>query len=618
MPVLDGQPREHENSVLRLRTYKQELDRKPAIPLEAEQLRKWAEKLPRLNFEESASALNRVLADINRTSLSPAQRFDALGVLAPEVDQIIAALPKHYATLTFPMSYGKRLVYESIQTLLEEISGGYNAVVSELVRGDAEVDAAHTRMRDAILYAVQYTAQRILHAYSVYEPAPAGSWGELHRLYRYAERKGVASIRVEYLADFSIRDAYLRIVMLGLANPYHLMQGEAIEVYAQLRKWCLAVRLAQVEELRAKPDESVIAHAFIVDLASEDPPRYCLSEQEPEHEDLRVLRLEELVKIVTDGITKLSKREHLDITERLHRDFLRRLRNAWGSRQQRKESREDCDGVAIIAAGLASSHYFIGGETDFTPEDSEIALHGSAFQRKQELSLLPLEHEDWKHDETKEKLAKGVLKPRSFGFDVDAKEDDVWKKANAATIQQKTGLELSVEERLLKTLFSMNYRNCSPGGTGLEYTGEKGLRLRVGEIVALRHEEEGEAGLWSLSAVRWLYCGQGEAGIQVGLHYVGGGASAVAVRGLSGEGGGSHYLRALLLVEGEQQSLVVPTGRFDSGSRLVLNDGESLRIAEFQRLLQTSKTFSQFAVSLRSPDADERERIVESLYKVLQ
>ena len=604
--------------MLRLHIYKQDLDRKPAMQLQAALLRKWAEKLPRLNFEESASALCKALSDINRTSLSPAQRFDALEVLAPEVDQLVAALPKHYATLTFPMTYAKRAVYEHTQTLLDEISAGYNAVITELVRGDAEVNAVHTRTRDSLLRAVQYGGQRIVHAYSVYEDAPEGCWGELHRLYHYAELKGVASIRVEYLADHSIRDAYLRIVMLGLANPYHLMQGEAIELYTHLRKWCLAVRLMHIDEPRERHGQKILLNSFFVDLSSETPPRFCLSDMEPEHPDLRILRVDELIKIVAEAISKISKQERLDITERLHRDFLRRVRNAWGSRQQRKGARNPQSGVAVIAAGLASSHYFISGEHDFTPEDGEIALHGTAFRRKQELSLMPLEQEEWKKSETQDKLAKGVLKPRSYGFDVDAKEDDVWKKANTASIQQKTGLELSVEERLLKTLFTLDYRNCSPGGIGLEYSGEKGLRLRVGEIVALR--EQGEDGVknWSLSAVRWLFCGHGKAGIQIGLHNIGGGASAVAVRGLAGEGAGSHYLRALMLVEGVQQSLVVPTGRFDTGSRLVLNDGVALRVAQLARLQQTSKTFSQFAVELRAPDVDESEIIVQTLYKVLQ
>jgi uncharacterized protein Smg (DUF494 family) len=50
----------------------------------------------------------------------------------------------------------------------------------------------------------------------------------------------------------------------------------------------------------------------------------------------------------------------------------------------------------------------------------------------------------------------------------------------------------------------------------------------------------------------------------------------------------------------------------------VFNDGAALRIAEMDRLLQTSKTFSQFAIKLRAPNTDESEMIVESLYKVLQ
>lgn len=598
-------------SVLGLEVLPQDLNWVPAVDLRPDRLRKWVEKLPRLNFAETSASLAKVLLDINRTSLSPAQRFEVLNLLAGEVNTNIEVFLRQKASL--PLNQAKRDVHVQAQNLLQSIAFGYKAVVAEMIRGDMHESSAGDRLRDAMLSAVGYLAQRILLSYSVYEHAPPGCWGELHRLYQFAEKQGVAGVRVEHLADQSIRDAYLRVVTLALSNPFHLMQGEAVEVYGFLRKWALAACLLHPEELASEQRAGLMAGDFFVDLASEDAPQCLLGSGAQAPVEPRVIQVAELVRVVSDRVRKLTGKQRLDITERLHRDLLRRLRNAWGNRQSRSGERPPREGVAVAAVGLGASHHFISGEVEFQPEETEIRLHGSRFQRRQELSLVPMGEEGWKTAETEAKLAKGVLKPRSYGFDVDLKEDDIWKKAHSTSVAGKTGLEQTVEERMLKTLVTLDYRDGGVGGAGLEYTGGRDIRLRVGELIALRQDSGG----WQLGALRWLFSGGAGAGIHMGVSVIEGEGRAMAVRGLQGEGTDCHYLRALMFGD-DPASLIVPTGRFDTGSRVLLNDGAHLRVAELQRLLQTSKTFSQFQIHIDEPDEEEQERIVQSLYRVLK
>ncbi len=596
---------------------KQDPDRKPAVDLRADRLPRWVEKLPKLNYQETAAALSRVLEDINYCVLGAGQRYEALETLVPEVESLTAALCKQCGHLTYPMPPAKREIYLKAQTLLEECCAGYKAVVLDVVRSDVVVDAAHTRMRDAMVRAVEFLGQRLVLAYLVYEDPPAGVWGELHRLYHFAEQKGVEGIRVEHIADQSVRDLYLRAVLMAMANPYHLMQGEALEVYQHLRKWALAAQIQLFEEATDSAGSSEAVGQFYVDLASENPPGYHF-EGEALAQSARVVQLQEVVKIVADAVKKLMLNKHLDIATRMQRDLLRRLRNAWGCRSERKAQRVPQQCTAVVAAGLNACHHFLSGEQEFAPEQGEVELHGDSFKKKETLSLVPLDDEHWKDDETLGKLERGVLKPRAYGFDVEDKETDIWKKAHTVQLAGKTGLEASVEQRTLQSLVRLECRDESDGGLGLDYVGGGSIQLRVGELVALRDELPSGEVAWQICVVRWLFCGGGGERVHLGLSNIADRAQATAVRGLQGMGQDSQYLRALLVPCDGKQSVIVPVGRFDTGSRLLLFSDGRLQVGELQRLQQTNKTFSQYLVDLSPPTVEQQELIVNSLYKVLR
>lgn len=602
---------------LHLNIRKQDPDRKPAVDLRADRLGRWVEKLPKLNYQETAAALGQVLEDINFTVLGSGQRFEALEILVPEVESLTEALCKQCGHSTYPMPAGKREVYLKAQQLLAECCAGYKAVVVDLVRAEAVVDASHTRMRDAMVRATEYLGQRLVLAYLVYEDPPAGVWGELHRLYHFAEQKGVEGLRVEHIADQSVRDLYLRAVLMAMANPYHLMQGEALEVYRYLRKWALAASIQLPDEEAQDAVRVEQGGQFYVDLAGEHPPAYHFAEDAPLSASARVVQLQEMVKIVAESVKKLMLNKHLDMAARMRRDLFRRLRNAWGCRSQRQAPRIPQQCTAVVAAGMSACHHFLSGEREFVPEQGEVELHGDHFQKKEALSLVPLGDEQWKEDETLEKLERGVLKPRAYGFDVEDKEADVWKKAHTVQLASKTGLEMSVEQRTLQSLVRLECRDESEGGLGLDYAGGGGIQLRVGELVALRDEMPDSVVSWRICVVRWLFCGHGDGRVHLGLSNIADQAQAAAVRGLQGMGEGSHYLRALLVPCDGQQSIIVPAGRFDTGSHLLLYAEDQLQVCELQRLQQTNKTFSQFLVDIRAPTSAQQELIVSSLYEVL-
>ena len=56
-----------------------------------------------------------------------------------------------------------------------------------------------------------------------------------------------------------------------------------------------------------------------------------------------------------------------------------------------------------------------GGERLFEPEEAEMRLHGSKFQQRQSLSLVPMEREQWKEEETREKACRMMVRALTDG-----------------------------------------------------------------------------------------------------------------------------------------------------------------------------------------------------------
>ena len=590
-----------------------------ASTVQVQETRDWLDALPKLNEHLAFDAVLEHLQTMNRLAMDPTQRQSLLDILLGLAEHLAETLCRRCEHLEFPLGAAEQVQAAHVQRLLDETAIGYKRVVVDL---SAVVPVeTPSLLRDAVLQAMRLLSWRVMQGYAVYQGAPPGVWGEMHRLYRYAERINVAMTRVEHLADQSVGDVYRRALLLALANPFHLMQGEVRLTYEQLAKWALALRLRNPAEFPEEAPEKFFATRCYVDLDGDAPPAFGVRPGQTLPRDARILELRPVTQVLEDRIRQLVLKGQLTMREQLERDLLRRLRNAWSWRAARAAERVDQRREMRVVSGLRACHYALSGGRPFEPEREEIALHGDAFQDKPSLSLVPLEEEPWRRDDTRGKLEQGLLKPRGYRFDLDRSDADVWERAERTVVARSTALEERLDSKLQQRSGIVQLHDVSASGMGVRFAGDGGLRFRVGDLVRVVDPADDEhSGI--LAMVCWLrHTSLGQ--LALGFSRIGGRVRAVAVRGVHGTGAAGDYHRALELrsgepARGESRSLIVPAGSYDLNSAVVCNTGDAYELLALRRILRSTKGFTQYAVDAQSADGDWPERIMQSLYAMLE
>lgn len=575
----------------------------------------WLDGLPKLASAQALAIVPERLQAINRLAFGPALRFTLAEGFLGVVEYLAEKLRRRCELLEFPASEQDRTSSAQLQRLLEELAISYKRVLMDLTVTTPPPIGMQPLLRDALLQALHLLGLRVLQAYTVYQPVPPGVWGDLHRLYRYAESIDITTVRVEHLADQSVGAIYRRILLLALANPFHLMQGEVRLTDERLVKWALAARIRHPAEFPSEAPQSFYAQRCHVDLEGDAPPCFGLLPGQMSPRDARILELRPVTQIVEDRIRQMTLKGQLPMQERLERDLLRRLRNAWNGRPARAGERSIQTGHVQVVAGLRAIHHAMSGGVEFHPEQDEIALHGSAFRAAPQLSLTPLEDEHWRHQDAHSKLEKGVLTPRSYGFDTERKEQDAWARSERAGTVKISQLEERLDSRLLNRRGLLQQHDVSVTGIGAHYDTAAGLGFRVGDLVRIEGKSSGQ-GSSGLGVVCWLReTAPGQ--MAVGFHRIEGAAMTLAVRGIEGTGTGSDYHRALGLNRDAARMLIVPAGSFELGSLVLYNARVAMGVLSLQRIIHSTKAFTLYATATVDLTPERREHVLKSLYNLL-
>ena len=583
-----------------------------------EDVRRALESLPKLNEQQAFEAVHGLLRDLNRTELMPAVRFDLAECILDQVEYLSEALCRRCEHLEFPVPDHDQTYIDRVQSLLTEMAIAYEHVVVAFAERSLDT-AEQDVLQQALLRAMQLLSLRVLQAYSVYDAVPGAVWRQLHRLYGYAERIDVARIRVEHLADQSVGDIYKRVLLLALANPFHLMQREARMADERLAKWALACRLSHPAEYPPEDAASFYRARFHVDLAGEGPPGYGLVGGQPPPTDARLLDIKPVAKIAEDRIRALTLQGNLSIRERLERDLLRRLRNAWTGRAERAAERNPQPGDVQIVGGLRACHHAVGGGAVFQPEEDEVALHGGDFRAGETLSLVPLNDEPWRQDDARGKLEQGLIRPRHFGFDVEGRDDDVWERSTRVGSKRSSKLEEQIDLKIVARRGRLQQRDRSAAGIGAVCPEDSTLRFRVGDLVGIAEDaaDTDAPGRWQVGVVCWLR-NQPDGQLSLGLRRVDGSARAVAARGIEGTGAAGDYHRVLAIQRAGEASLIVPAGTFDLGSLVLVNEGDALALQRLGRVLQSTKGFAEHLLEPVAFNPALKDEVIASLYRLLE
>lgn len=571
-------------------------DRSAFSDLSPGRIGEWLGQLPLANPRLSASTLLDALHSANRCSLRRASRLELAERARPVVTQVANGLIHHYRRSGLPLSPQQDDDARLVQQLFGELTIAFHHAVNAAL----PEAGGKPRSRQDLLLALQRTliaqGRGLLEAYRLHAPEPPGFWHTLHSLYRNAEAFRMQAEPIAGKADsedtaLSVKQAYLRVIILALANPYHLIEGEAEELYQRLGRWIHGARLVQPAA------DTRMAGRFLVDLGSDFPPRY-LARQQPRRlpsSEPRLLEMEELLKTIDRQIEavdhRISHTRHgSTLSLRRQRGMYKRFRDALGGRQERTTPRRSTLAPISLVDGLSHVHYVLNGFQPFQPEADELRWRRKVAETTRGTHGLELAADDW--IPAPAEMTRHNAQFRGF----DREVDDVWQRANRVDmgpVAQPADMVSTVEP------VTMSRKNVSEGGMALFLARDCPIQTRVGEIVAFAEPQQADnPESWGLATIQWLRT-RPERGLEMGIAHLADSAFGAASKAISGPGKGSSYLRTLITPRVDptsgQATLITPANVYDRGSRLALNLGELVLHVELVRVLEQARLYDHFA-----------------------
>lgn len=545
----------------------QDLSKRPQPYLRAKHLHQWADALPITNISESIHLFMGQLRVLNHSRYPVKERMQLLEALRPISEELMTALKHQLQNAPAPLGEKDRRHAHSVHQILDNMAAGYKLVVSELVIRTDRKESEDIVLYEAIYLSIVYMARRLVESYLHYEPEPDGMWRELHQLYYYAYSDDIHHVPVDDTAStvltgkYTIHNAYMRITMLALAEPYHLMQHESEEVYQLITPW--------VEDCHMLPaDKRSIQDEYIVDLAGDNAPRYISAEQATVWQPVAGYMLDiTAVKLKLDEYLHILLRNnagelHLEtstLQERRQRDMLLRLADAWHGALTRKSQRRASGEHIRMATGLNACHYYISLKAIFTPE-------------------------------------MDALKLQSAEDDNNTPSFDVTPTVFATTYREA----LQKDRCHTHSNYTINpwwQRNISDAGMALACTDDcQAMHVQVGEVVAYCFKGK-DKGRWRVGVIRWLKS-RGKEGMDMGIMDLGNTAVPIAVKAVKGLGVGTDYFRSLMIPKQvslkQTRTLLVPASLYDVNTVLAINMKHKLFYIRLNRLHLSTLSFAQF------------------------
>jgi len=551
-----------------------------AIPIEVahrsrpsfknKQLLHWSSKLPIGNTSVAAHQMLERLKALNACRYPYKERLQLHNTLRPVFSELLHAIRQPLQRANIPLDQQQLYRAALLQDLLEQMALGYKLVVSELstlaIAKLKEFDKL--LLTESIYLATVYLSQRLLDAYGLYAPEPTQVWSDLNRLYQFAEARHLhceqvddpypnTPLPIKPTIDF----AYKRILLLSLAEPYHLMQYEAEDMFRLIS--------SSVENCHLEPFSEIMSPGeYILDLDADFGPKYVAEgapceAKIPRLIDISTVKLQlnvHLQRVLSSSLLNPDF-DVVSLVERQQRDMLLRLADAWNASLVRKTGRFTLAAQVELTTGLDAAHYFMSEQRQFTPEMDELKLISN--------------------------------------FDATALKD---KNNTVLVTAHKEALEK--DQRHKDQHYQLNpwsQHNISPIGIALnsDQAGNS-IEARVGELVTYRITDK-KIQRWQLGVIRWLKHeieNNMEGTVNVGIMNIARASVPIGTKAIKGLGSGTDYFRSLLVPRqisiNQIRSLIVPALLYDVGTVLAVNMKQKIFYAKLSRMLISTRCFTQF------------------------
>jgi len=320
--------------------------------LTPEQVAGWLRTLPADDPVEQGRLMLAQMTGLNRARVRVTLRQDATEQIYARAVDVLPALHGALASGTLPLSDDSRSAAGVAEGLVTELAYSYKQLLVEQSRRLFGL-AASGRAMLPVIRAMQLLSRRLALGYRMYATNPKGVWLELHELYQFALRRGLANRSLPDEPDTPVR-VYRDALLVAFAEPLKLMQGDLDRVTAWLARFGSLATLGSAGQSRGGQGVFLIK-------PQRDVPGYALAKRHhpmPQGHDLMLSTLP-LADALLDQLARVAAGESArslglpdDADDAAFRDLLGRLVKHWGAVPNRRFTRLRTHARVEVSIGI--------------------------------------------------------------------------------------------------------------------------------------------------------------------------------------------------------------------------------------------------------------------------
>ncbi len=483
--------------------------KKSGFKFQIKAIDQWFDTLPLANIRVSTKTIYITLKETNQHLVAYKKRLYFLEKIHESIVELASNLKQLNLNRELPLDEKHSRIAILIQKLHKQVSLGYKLILRDLLNCKVFFLCPGKRKLMALVIQriMRHNSLAIIANYQFYSTPRRGQWSEVHQLFLLAHKEKVLNKKIkdpslQLMSETTIKNIYLQILLVSIADPYRMAQHHTYSIFKQLEEWSA---LADLHLHQDNEDKD----ALVIDLSKDSQPSFVAPQDVSDKQAIWTINTTRL------DYAHLIEHFHGPETQttEINVDLLKQLSLSWGIAPNRQHSRRPANAKLKVAIGLNNVHYVLNGYTE----------------------------PDWmKTKETEETNGKFILSENSLsegGFssrhiESSVKISDIWGEI----FQNKSLSDSAKDGNKDKTSQSKadpnkphdwEMVNESIGGYCLLWDHNDSINAKVGELIAISHETGQKEGYWFVGTIRWLKCIQTDK-IQIGVQIIAPNAIAVS------------------------------------------------------------------------------------------
>ena len=548
-------------------------------------INKWLESLPIANISDSSRRLYQMLLDCNKSHLSDEDRFKILTALQPSIQMVLKSLSKHFTGHTLNLSDKQKKIAALVQAIHTEMAIGFKTIIEHQAATPSLLNK--TMLHTSLYLSLDYLSLTVVRCYQVYTDVPARLWSEINTIYRFSITQKLLDkpcVLQGNQTEVTINDAFRKICLLSIANPYQLRQQEIETVYSGLQVYVPFCKLEQ---------SSRFDNRYVVDLNLALPPTHqALIKIRPSQYTLS-LNLDQIVTELQKSLKQKrgNARDEMAIGG-LSARLIRHLLKSWAHLSSRHFARTPCNGQISVSIGLSATHQLLLGEEieDYVEslDQYEGSLQNATLVDDNSTAdmLSNFGNQSYVNATSDEDIWAKLYRPK--GALPDTQEIDYSQQFSASGEASHPHYEFDYAEII----------NISPGGYCIDLGENPPHNTQTGEVIGLvETDEQGEQN-WHIGVIRWIKRSKKHPGVLLGVQLIAPGAKPVLSQLRHGKTNGKDFQNALLLPElkgiGQPATIITNPAVFNAQQKITIVDGDESFNAQLTKLVSSSQGYRQF------------------------